>query len=238
MFFVRKHLTVNTVYTPTPKHFNTIHINSIEELTQIHTTIMRSPLKKTLLTSLVALAALVARAQVSTDFDKTVDFSQYKTFAWCTPDIQVGNNPVYRSGLITKNIETTLTNELTKRGLTMDTEKPDLLVGFHTYTEKKTESYPTYAPSPMYYPFGFRTGWRYYPYGFGNWPYAWNNSFRRVQYTEGTLLVDIADAHTKQLIWRGSIEGDVSNPNRIEKEVARGIHKIMNDYPVAAKKQS
>ncbi|MFD2569698.1 DUF4136 domain-containing protein [Spirosoma soli] len=199
---------------------------------------MKTNLKFALLIGTLVWGISTTKAQVATDFDKSVDFTKYKTFAWCTPDIQVGNNPVYRSGLITKNIETTLADELGKRGLTMNPENPDLLVGFHTYTEKKTNTYSTATPYPMYYPFGFRAGWRYYPYGFGNWPYAWNNNIQHVQYTEGTLLVDIVDAHTKQLIWRGSVEGDVSNPKRIEKEVAKGIHKVMKDYPVPVAERS
>ena len=181
---------------------------------------------------LLLLITRTAFAQVSTDYDKTVDFRQYKTYTWATPDIQVGKNPVYNSDLITSNIEATLKTELTKRGLSLNPESPDLLVGFHTYTDKKTKTV-SYGPSyPLYYPFGFRGGWRYLPYGYGNWPYAWNNNMQQVPYTEGTLVVDIADAKTRQLIWRGVIEGDVSNPNRIEKEVTKGVEKIMKDDPV------
>lgn len=39
-------------------------------------------------------------------------------------------------------------------------------------------------------------------------------------------------AYSKRLIWRGTVEGNVSDPARIEKEVTKGIHKIMKDYPV------
>ncbi|GAB3260631.1 DUF4136 domain-containing protein [Larkinella harenae] len=183
---------------------------------------------------LLGAANSTSHAQgVTTDSDHSVDFSKYKTFAWCTPDIQVGRNPIYNSPLITQNIEHTVTDELAKRNITMLPENPDLLVGFHTYTEKKTQSVPN-SPTltPMYYPFGFRGGWRYFPYGFGNWPYQWNTGFHNTQYTEGTLILDIVDAHTKQLIWRGVIAGAVDSPSRIEKEVAKGIHKIMREYPV------
>jgi len=193
-------------------------------------------LRNTALLLMTSLALVPLRAQTATDFDKSVDFTQFKTYAWSTPDIQVGNNPTYKSGLITKNIETSLTDELARRGLTMNAENPDLLVGFHTYTEKKVDSYGSVAPSPMYYPFGYRAGWRYYPYGFANWPYAWNGNFRNVQYTEGTLIIDVVNARTKQLIWRGSAEGNVSDPNRLEKEISRGIHKIMKEYPVKAER--
>ncbi|KAA9347041.1 DUF4136 domain-containing protein [Larkinella humicola] len=172
---------------------------------------------------------------VTTDYDRSVDFSKFKTFAWCTPDIQVGKNPIYSSPLITQNIENTVTDELTKRNITLLPENPDILVGFHTYTEKKTQTVSNGpALTPMFYPFGFRGGWRYMPYGFGNWPYQWNTGFHNVQYTEGMLILDIVDAHSKQLIWRGTIAGAVDNPAHIEKEVSKGIHKIMKEYPVKA----
>lgn len=193
-------------------------------------------MKKLLILVIVLLAGAVgqrAQAQVSTDYDKSVNFSQYKTYAWCTPDIEVGRNPVYNSPLITSNIEATLSTELQKRGLTMNPEQPDLLVGFHTYTEKRTQTVAN-PPAPLYYPFGFRAGWRYFPYGYGNWPYQWNTGFQQRQYTEGTLVVDFVDAKSKQLVWRGLIEGAIDNPTRIEREITRGVQKIMKEYPIKA----
>ena len=41
---------------------------------------------------------------------------------------------------------------------------------------------------------GFRTGWWGWPRGYDVWA---------VPYTESTVIVDVIDAHTNQLVWRG-----------------------------------
>jgi hypothetical protein len=169
-----------------------------------------------------------ALAQVSVDFDKTVDFNHYRTYAWLDADIRVGENPIYNSDLVNRNIKEHVEMEFAKRGMNLTATNPDLLVGYHTYTEKKVQ--PVSNP-PMFYPGGFQYGWRYFPYGYGNWPYMWNNGFRSIHYTEGTLIIDVVDAKTKQLIWRGIAEGTVDNPKAIERRVQKGVHAIMKRYP-------
>ena len=42
------------------------------------------------------------------------------------------------------------------------------------------------------------------------------------------------DAHTKQLLWRGTVQGVVDSPKRLERQIARGVRKIMKEYPVKA----
>jgi hypothetical protein len=184
---------------------------------------------------LIGIAGQHSFAQVTTDVDKTVDFSTYKTYAWLKEDIRVGNNPIYNSQLINRNIRENVEMELAGRDMRLvaDTAKPDLLVSFHTYTEKK---HTGYLGGPAYFTGGFHRGWGYYPYGYGNWPYAWNSGFRSYTYTEGTLIIDLVDARTKQLVWRGSAEGVVDNPNGLEREIARGVHKIMKQYPAPVDK--
>ena len=194
-------------------------------------------LLKTTFVFLLGITCPLTFAQVATDADKTADFGTYKTYAWLKEDIRVGNNPIYNSQLITRNIRENVEMELAKRDMILapDSVKPDLLVSFHTYTEKKHASY---GGGPAYFVGGFYRGWGYYPYGYGNWPYAWNGSFRSYNYTEGTLIIDAVDAHTKQLVWRGSAAGVVDNPRGLEREITHGVHKIMHHYPVPVHKMT
>jgi len=175
-----------------------------------------------------------AYAQVSSDYDHAINFSQYHTFAWVAPDINVGKNPIYNNPLLHQNIEATFGSELVKRGLNEQTSDPDLLVSFHTYTEKKTRPSWNYG-SPMYYPYAFGWGRGFFPYG-GFMPYGGysNGGYAQVPYTQGTLVVDVTDAHSHQLVWRGVIQGAVDQASRLEKQVAKGIHKVMRDFPVRA----
>lgn len=183
--------------------------------------------------AVIVLALLVSlsgcASLVSTDLDRSANFSQYKTFGWLPAEVSV-KNPVYNSKLIDRNIKYAVEQEFAKRGIVRNQAQPDLLVKYQTYTEKKKQNYSNYTPySPFY-------GWGMMPYRFGwGYPYygRWGNGFsREYTYTAGTLVLDVIDNQTNELIWRGSIEGDVDNVNRLQKQVDKAVQAIMKKYPV------
>lgn len=174
----------------------------------------------------------IANAQVSTDYDPSVNFNQYHSYTFVKPDVKTGNNPIYNSPLLMQNIQGNLARELKDRGLAYNQSNPDLLVKVHTYTENKTRN--VLNGSNWGYPYG----WGFFPYRFGFGPY-WGGyyggqTYRQENYTQGTLLVDMIDARTRKLLWRGAVQGVVDSPKRLERQVARGVRKIMKDYPVKA----
>jgi hypothetical protein len=54
----------------------------------------------------------------------------------------------------------------------------------------------------------------------------------RRQYTEGTLILDIVDHQTDELVWRGSVSGNVDDVSTLKKQIEKGIKAIMKKYPV------
>src|SRR5690606_29783163 len=121
--------------------------------------------------------------------------------------------------LIHKNIRSTVESEFAKRGIGKDNKNPDFIVSYHTYTEEKTRpsGRPNYGPA--FYPFGFRPfiwGWGWgvpYFYGYPEQPYT---------YTEGTLIIDVTDARTDELVWRGTVAGKVDQLSTLQKQVRKG----------------
>ena len=61
--------------------------------------------------------------------------------------------------------------------------------------------------------------------GYGGYPSSINN-------TDGTLILDVVDAKTGDIIWQKAISGDVTNPNHLEKRINKGVKKLMKDFPV------
>jgi hypothetical protein len=51
-------------------------------------------------------------------------------------------------------------------------------------------------------------------------------------FTEGTLIIDITDSKTKELVWRGTVSGNVDNVGDLEKQIRKGIKAILKKYPV------
>lgn len=172
---------------------------------------------------------LLAGSCAITDVDRSADFNKYHTFAWGNSEEDV-KNPVYKSDLISKNIQQTVEKEFAKRGISLEKRNPDFVVSYRTHTEQKQE-----VRGSNFYGFGFPYFGRFYRYPFGMWgyPYGWSNVPVEATYTEGTLIIDITDNKTKELVWRGTVKGNVDNISNLQKQIQKGIKAIMKKYPVS-----
>jgi hypothetical protein len=75
-------------------------------------------------------------------------------------------------------------------------------------------------------------GWR----GFGGMGMATSTTTANT-YTVGTLVVDIYDTKTKQLIWRGTASDEVkSKQEQREKQVSKASEKLFKKFPPEPKK--
>ncbi|WP_090156358.1 DUF4136 domain-containing protein [Dyadobacter soli] len=157
------------------------------------------------------------------------------TYNWIVPDMKTNQNPMYASSFSRHRIQTAFDKALESKGLTRNAQHPDLLLQFHTYTQRVRKNY--YGGGG--YPFGaypmmgwgrFGWGYPYYGgfggYGFGGYPYSRTG-------TDGTLILDVVDTKTGDIIWQKAISGDVSNPNRLERQINKGVKKLMKSFPVS-----
>jgi hypothetical protein len=166
---------------------------------------------------LTILASSCATVKVTSDYDKTVDFTKYKTYAFTQEAMNLGVSELNRNRLI-QAVET----ELGLKGFTKKSENPDVLVDLKLTGEKiQTATANT-------------TGG--YGYGYG---YRWGGGFTTTtinydSYTEGTLFVDIIDLAKKQLIWQGrgvgTIDPDASAQKR-EQNINYAVKQIFTKYP-------
>jgi hypothetical protein len=157
---------------------------------------------------------------VYSDFDKSVDFSQYKTYAFH----KSGIDKVQISDFDKKRILHAIDTELSKKGMTKS-ETPDLLINFSTKEKERVDV--------NQFSFGMGMG---YGWGFGWNPYMWGGQPFASTSTEGTLYVDLIDAQKKELIWQGEGVGYLSQ-NRSDKEerINEFVAKILSQYPPVKK---
>jgi Domain of unknown function (DUF4136) len=80
---------------------------------------------------------------------------------------------------------------------------------------------------------GFGGGWRWRGFGgFGE------STTTEQDYQEGTLVIDLYDGKTKQLIWRGSTESVLSDKaEKNEKNLDKGVAKMFKDFPPGSGKR-
>ena len=164
---------------------------------------------------LAMLGAAFAQ-QVKTDFDHQANFSQYKTYSW--QEIKPANS------LWDARIKGAVDAQLAAKGWTQVDNGGDIAIVAiaTTHTEKTLQT--------LYD--GMGGGWRWR--GFGGMGEA---TTTEQDYKEGTLLVDMYDVKTKQLIWRGSAEDTLSNKaEKNEKALNKGVAKMFKKFPVGTAK--
>jgi hypothetical protein len=148
---------------------------------------------------------------IKTDFDHQANFSQYKTYSW--QQIQPANS------LWDARIKNSVDAQLAAKGWTQVDSGGDVsIVAIKTTsTERSLQTF--------YDGMGGGWGWR----GFGGMGMA---TTTEQDYKEGTLVVDLYDAKTKQLIWRGSAEDTLSNKAaKNEKNLDKGVAKMFKKFP-------
>ena len=176
---------------------------------------------RTTINALFSLAMLgVAFAQhVQTDFDHQANFSQYKTYSW--QQIQPANS------LWDARIKNAVDAQLTAKGLTQVDSGGDVTIVAIKTTQTQRSLQTFYD--------GFGGGWGWRRFGGGGFGEA---TTTEQDYKEGTLVVDLFDAKTKQLVWRGSAEDTLSDKaDKNEKNLEKGVAKMFKDFPPGAAKR-
>jgi hypothetical protein len=167
--------------------------------------------------SLVGIAFLLAGAsfaqQVKTDYDRGADFSQYKTYSWEKVNTQ---NPLW-----VDRIKAAVNSALAAKGWTEVEAGGNASI----MAMEMTQSHQTL--NTYYDSFGGGWGWRG---GFGG--DFGDSTTTESTYKVGTLVVDLFDANTKKLIWRGSSSDTLSDKSAKNiKNLDRGVEKMFDRFP-------
>jgi hypothetical protein len=165
------------------------------------------------------------------DYDKTVDFSQYKTYDFF-PNAGPGTGE-YQS-LFSKYVKDAVIKEMEARGYTRS-NNPDLLLNFNANLQDKTKV--TTSPAMGGYGYG---GMGYYGYRGGCYDpwmgYGYAQETHVSQYTEGTFNIDIVDAKQKRLVWETVGVGRVTDKalENLEQTIQEAVPKYFASYPFRA----
>jgi hypothetical protein len=163
---------------------------------------------------IVLLAATASFAQqVKTDYDRGTNFTQYQTYSWEKVQTQ--------DQLWVDRIKEAVNSALTAKGWTHVPSGGNVSVVAIEMTRNQQTLDTFYN--------GFGRGWRWGG-GFGDATTTVEN------YKVGTLVVDLFDANSKKLVWRGSSSDTLSDKsdNNI-KNLDKGVQKMFNHFPPSEK---
>src|SRR5688572_979081 len=174
--------------------------------------------------SLAAFAAgltgCVTLMPVSSHVERGLDFARYRTYDWTPADAlpltdeRLGQNPFF-----VDDVHGAIDTEMNRRGLARATaERADLFVHYHAAVNERLEV----ATHPGA---GFRD--------------CFGDDCRPdvATYEAGTLVIDLVDASTHRLVWRGwaehRLEDMLDDPVEVKRRVDTAVRRIFATLPPA-----
>lgn len=168
------------------------------------------------ISSILILIVACSPISVSTDYDTQADFSSLKSFNWLEGTVMSKKDALKPDGLVAKRVKEATISELERKGYVfVKTESPDFFVIVHTGVEDRIDI----------------TRWGY------TYARRWGPFGRRTtvsKYREGTLFIDIINARTKELIWRGSGTSPMNvakTPEERDQFINDVVEKILENFP-------
>jgi hypothetical protein len=157
-------------------------------------------------------ARVSAQSSVTYDFDGSANFASFKTYAWVA-GTEVGDR------LNHERIVAAVDAQLAQRGLmkAASVDAADVLVAYHASFDKNLRIT------------GFSSGWGGYRFGGMR-----TGTATTEEILVGTLVIDVVQANTKTIVWRGTATGEVNtkaNPEKRDKNINRAAAKIFKNYP-------
>jgi hypothetical protein len=157
--------------------------------------------------------------QVKTDYDRSTNFAQYKSYSW--------EHVKTQDPLDVDRIKGAVNTALAAKGLTQVDSGGDVSIVAVEITRNQQTLNTFYD--------GFGGGWGWRRFGGGGLGEATTTT---ETYKVGTVVVDLFDTKSKQLIWRGTESDTLSNnSNKNIKNLDKGVEKMFKQFPPGSSKK-
>jgi hypothetical protein len=177
-----------------------------------------------------AVSGGCATLEVQTEFDPRADFSGFETWVWMPREPPATGDPRLDNAILHSRIRAVVEEQLALQGFRkLASGTPDFLVSFHAAIDQRLDvstvdrSYPRHGGGP----YG----------GAGRWGGGWvHSSETRVrEYELGSLILDIADNRTRDLVWRGFAQAEVGQRSqdqaRRDERLREAVRRMLEQFP-------
>ena len=177
-----------------------------------------------------AVGSLVIK--INTSQDQNARFDQYRSYNWYPATAASASGGQRDYSMLQAHVKKAIAQEIGKKGLQQETDNPQLYLAYDVSLPKPAARPAQTYPAGFGYGLAWHMGHRY-DYGHANIP----NYHPVDTFAPGTILIDVIDANTRELIWRGWAEEVIENFNADYKTVANYVDDIVDKYPSRAPSQ-
>jgi hypothetical protein len=151
------------------------------------------------------------------DIEPGYDLRRYASYVWAVSDeAPLDDTRLDDHPLLAQRLHAAIHWELASRGIEYGGRGPALAVHYHATLRNRQEIAEADRGA------GYAT--EYAP------------AYRVVEYQEGTFFVDIADARTREIIWRGWARLDLGNglehPSIMREDIDEAIGRMFESFPI------
>lgn len=166
---------------------------------------------------LAATVSACATMNVSSHVERDADFSKFRTWEWGKRDELPKTDPRLDSPTFQDYLQGAVERQFAQRRLTrVDPGKtPDLLVHYHANVSSRINANSSHQA-----------------YGACYDPHC---TVRVMEQEVGTILVDVLDARTNRLVWRGwvqtNVDGVLKNERRLDRRIGKAVEEMFKQFP-------
>ena len=175
----------------------------------------QSAVRLSLAAAMSVVLASCAPVRVNSYVGRDVDLRRYHTYAWAPADtFSTGDARLDNNTFFIERVHQAVDGHLRQKGFEkVGSGQPDFVVHYHARVEQRLDSKE------------FRAGE----------PGCQGSDCRPFVYDAGTLLIDLVDPRSNQLMWRGwverGLEGVVDDQTWMDQTVDDAVKRIMERFP-------
>jgi len=178
----------------------------------------------------IALALMTGATEASdnthSDFNREYDLTALKTWDF-KEQVRMWRERNAHDPLWSDDIRAAIATSIGAHGMVQDGRaEPDFLVAYYVGQRERYDIRSISYGLPVYGR-GFRS-WRGWPAGYDAWA---------VPYTKSTVIIDIIDARTNQLVWRGYNHDPIS-PGKADKDFNHAVEDVLERFYRDARKST
>lgn len=160
-----------------------------------------------------------ATMNVSSHVQHGLDIAQYRTYDWGAADaLPTGDPRLDQDPYFQDRVQGAFEKQMAAHGFERaGSERPDLLIHYHASINRRLDVNRADHSRGYCYDEDCRA--------------------RVIEYEAGTLVLDIVDARTNRVIWRGwaqhSVEGVLGHPERMARKIDEAVRRMLERLPPA-----
>ena len=164
--------------------------------------------------SAVSAVALTGCASIDVHsyLERGADLGRYHTYAWAPADaISTGDPRLDGNPFFEERVQADVEKQLATRGFEKTSGTPELLLHYHANVTQRVDAYTA------------------------DLKYGYCNECRPYIYDAGAIVLDLVDASSNKLVWRGwaedSLDGAIDNQQLMERQIDKAVARILQRLP-------